>query len=80
MTALIQPTTTIRRYSLVVEADDRERQATEEWRRAGEAYSEDKSTTNAVRLIRASYALEDARKDYRSVVKSTFLYEREMQA
>jgi len=71
--------TTTHRYSIVVEASNREREATEAWRRAGEAYTADKSPANAVRLIAASITKDEATKNRKAVVGEQFPHQRKLE-
>ena len=67
-----QPTTTIRRYSIVVEAGDRRQAALDEWKAAAEAVLEDRNSFTEARLFTAATALKQANKDYYSVTRTAF--------
>ena len=66
------PNTTIRRYSLVLEAGEREEAAVKAWRAAGAAYNENRNSFTEAALERATRDLEKARREYRSVTKQAF--------
>lgn len=63
---------TTERYGVVVEASDREEQAIQEWKEANRVYEGNPSTENAIMLVRASLAKDEAVRNRKSVVKETF--------
>jgi hypothetical protein len=65
-------TTTIRRYSLVVEADERRAAALNEWKAAAEAVLVDRNSFTEARLIEASTDLKKANMDFYSVSRKVF--------
>jgi hypothetical protein len=71
-TAVINPNTTIRRYSIVVEADIRRQSALDEWKAAAEAVLADRNSFSEARLIEAAAALKQANWDYYSVTRTAF--------
>jgi hypothetical protein len=66
------PTTTIRRYSIVVEAGQRRDAALNEWKAAAEAVLLDRNSFTEARLIEAANALKQANFDYYSLTRTTF--------
>jgi multidrug resistance efflux pump len=66
------PTTTIRRYSIVVEADTRRQAALQAWKAAAEALLNDRKTYTEAQLHQAAAALKQANLDYYSVTKKVF--------
>ena len=72
MQAVIIPNTTIRRYSLVVEADERRQAATAEWKAASEAFLAGHNSFTEARLRKALAAKEQADRDYYSLTKRAF--------
>lgn len=66
------PTTTIRRYSLVVEADKRRQAALTKWKAAAEAMLECSNSFTEARLIEAAAEFKQANADYYSVTKTAF--------
>lgn len=66
------PTTTIRRYSLAVEADNRRQAALNEWKAAAEAMLTVRNAQTEQRLIEAAAAFKQANNEYHAVVKKVF--------
>ena len=69
---IVDPTPTIRRYSLVVEAGLREQAALDEWKAASEAVLENSNSFTEARLITAAAALKEAIANRHSVTKTAF--------
>lgn len=67
-----EPTTTIRRYSVVVEAGERRTAALQAWMEAADAVLMNRNAETEARLNEAKKALDQANKDYLSVTKQTF--------
>jgi hypothetical protein len=70
--SIVDPTTTIRRYSLVVEADERRTAALAEWKAAAEAVLVDRNSFTEARLIEAAADLKQANMDFYSVSRRVF--------
>jgi hypothetical protein len=66
------PSTTIRRYSLVAEASQREQDALQEWIQAGAQNEKERSTESGAALTQAAAKLKQAIEDRHSVVRKTF--------
>ena len=72
MQSFLAPTTTIRRYSLVVEADQRRQAALTEWKAAADAMLETRNSFTEARLETACAVLKKASEDYYSVTRKSF--------
>lgn len=66
------PTTTIRRYSIVVDADNRRRAALANWKAAAEACLLDRNDSTEAALNQAAAALKQANWDYYSLTRKVF--------
>lgn len=70
--AVANLTTTIRRYSIVVEADQRRQAALQAWKAAGEALLDNRNSFTEAQLYQAAAALKQANREYYSVTKQVF--------
>jgi len=69
---VINLTTTVRRYSIVVEADKRRQSALNEWKAAAEACLLDRNSFTEAWLITSAEALKQANLDYYSLTRTAF--------